>query len=535
MATHAEVLDLIRRCGSEDEIRDAVECVMCEASLAEFVRLAWLVLHEEEPVIWNWHIDCLCDHLEAVLGGDIVWLLINVPPGFAKSLLVSVFFPAWVWLRKPGYKFLCSSTNDIVTLRDARRHKQLVQSHWYQRTFRPDWEISRTQAADGNFGTTRNGERISRTVRSSIIGMRPHIRIVDDPNDPTRSGSEDFENTNEWTETVLLKRRARVDSPLVGVQQRLKENDFTGYMLQREGNPDKTVHLFLPNRYEPSRVIDTPVIDKRTGQPWEDPRTEVDELLFPLILDQKTTDSERANDPAVDSAQNQQNPTPPSGVIFSGDSFRRWSYEPTIDDWEQVRLPDFEHGLFPTYPLPEMDYLIITADLNNLKEKEAKRQTDWAVFDLWGRHRNDYYLIKQVRDKIGVSASIQVLTGLIREQQDAGKLACVLVENKANGMSVIHGVRALLNLSHEERYPKSHQFIREWGVQGEDKVQRAKAIAYVPNDGRVYIPSEHEYAAMRHWLGEMVGFPNKTSDDRVDTCTMALTFFERGDAQFGKR
>jgi hypothetical protein len=34
-------------------------------------------------------------HLEAVTFGDINRLLINVPPGFMKSLLVNVFWPAW--------------------------------------------------------------------------------------------------------------------------------------------------------------------------------------------------------------------------------------------------------------------------------------------------------------------------------------------------------------------------------------------------------------------------------------------------------
>jgi hypothetical protein len=36
-------------------------------------------------------------HLEAVTFGDINRLLINVPPGFMKSLLVNVFWPAWEW------------------------------------------------------------------------------------------------------------------------------------------------------------------------------------------------------------------------------------------------------------------------------------------------------------------------------------------------------------------------------------------------------------------------------------------------------
>src|SRR5262249_31442445 len=44
-------------------------------------------------------LEAICDHLEALTFGDIASnrLLINVPPGFMKSLLVDVFWPAWEW------------------------------------------------------------------------------------------------------------------------------------------------------------------------------------------------------------------------------------------------------------------------------------------------------------------------------------------------------------------------------------------------------------------------------------------------------
>src|ERR1035437_1576053 len=66
-------------------------------TLAGFVREAWHVLEPNATYVHNWHIDAICQHLESVSHGTITRLLINVPPGSMKSLLVSVFWPAWEW------------------------------------------------------------------------------------------------------------------------------------------------------------------------------------------------------------------------------------------------------------------------------------------------------------------------------------------------------------------------------------------------------------------------------------------------------
>lgn len=44
------------------------------------------------------HVDAICAHLQAVIDGKIRDLIINVPPGHAKSLLTCVFWPAWAYL-----------------------------------------------------------------------------------------------------------------------------------------------------------------------------------------------------------------------------------------------------------------------------------------------------------------------------------------------------------------------------------------------------------------------------------------------------
>src|SRR2546423_11516219 len=89
--------------------RARVRLALAETSLMAFVRQAWPVLEPGREFIPGWHIDAVCEHLEAVTRGDIRNLLINVPPRHMKSLAVSVFWPAWEWISTPGRRWLFAS------------------------------------------------------------------------------------------------------------------------------------------------------------------------------------------------------------------------------------------------------------------------------------------------------------------------------------------------------------------------------------------------------------------------------------------
>jgi hypothetical protein len=82
-------------------VRDQIDAARYENSLLDFTGASWNLI-EPMPFIPNWHIEAICDHLEACANRQINRLLINMPPRHMKSLGVNVFFPAWVWAQDPN-------------------------------------------------------------------------------------------------------------------------------------------------------------------------------------------------------------------------------------------------------------------------------------------------------------------------------------------------------------------------------------------------------------------------------------------------
>ena len=68
------------------------------------------------------------------MAGDIPSnrLLMNVPPGFMKSLLVNVFWPAWKWgpCNMPHMRYISFSYSDEITTRDNNKMVRLVTTRW---------------------------------------------------------------------------------------------------------------------------------------------------------------------------------------------------------------------------------------------------------------------------------------------------------------------------------------------------------------------------------------------------------------------
>jgi hypothetical protein len=123
-----------------------------------FVREAWHVLEPNASYVHNWHIEAICSHLEAVTDGRLNRLLINVPPGSMKSLLCSVFWPAWEWGPKGlrSLRYLTTAFNDGPVKRDTRKTRDLILSEWFQSLW-PEVQLTRT--AEMSFANSDTGTR----------------------------------------------------------------------------------------------------------------------------------------------------------------------------------------------------------------------------------------------------------------------------------------------------------------------------------------------------------------------------------------
>lgn len=290
----------------------AIDAELSRRSLRSFVENAWPIVEPGVPFVSNWHIDAICDHLEAVSAGTITRLLINIPPGCAKSLLVSVFWPAWEWLHWPSLRYLTASYNDRLTIRDTRKVRDILQSSWHRENFSPAIELRSDQNQKTKIETVAGGWRIATSVGGHGTGEHPDRVIVDDPHNPKQAESDTTRRAAlDWFDRTISTRGVTRGARMVVIMQRLHQEDLSGHLLKRDG----WTHLCLPMRFEPERMPVTPI-------GWRDPRTTPGDLLWPSLF---TTERLAQLEPTLGSygvaGQMQQRPVPAGGAIFKREWF----------------------------------------------------------------------------------------------------------------------------------------------------------------------------------------------------------------------
>ena len=281
-------------------------------TLPEFIRGAWHVLEPVTKYVHGWHIDAICEHLVAVTNGQIRNLLINIPPRHMKSLSVSVFWPMWVWTRKPETRWLFSSYADSLAIRDSLKCRRLIQSQWYQRQWADIFQLTSDQNVKGRFENDKTGYRLSTGVGGSATGEGGDFVVADDPH-KTNEGESDQMRENVliwWDETMSTRLSDPKRGAKIIVMQRIHEYDLSGHVLEQGGYE----HLCLPSEYEPTTYI--------TGIGWSDPRKQDSELLWPDRFGTDVLDELKRELGSYGTAgQLQQRPAPRGGGMFKREWF----------------------------------------------------------------------------------------------------------------------------------------------------------------------------------------------------------------------
>src|SRR5260221_361308 len=131
----------------------------CRESFRYFIRKAWQVIEPGTPLVWNWHIDAIAEHLSAVSSGAIHRLVCNIAPGHMKSSIFSVMWPAWCWINEPEIRWLSASHSLDLAIRDNRNCRMLIESQWYQENFGASFKMSGDQNVKSFFENDRRGYR----------------------------------------------------------------------------------------------------------------------------------------------------------------------------------------------------------------------------------------------------------------------------------------------------------------------------------------------------------------------------------------
>lgn len=254
-------------------------------SLAGFIREAWHILEPSTPLVWNWHLDVICAHLEAISRGTFLKMglpnriVFNVPPGSMKSLAISVMWQAWEWgpLRRPGLRYLSTAYADTWVIRDVVKTRDLVASDWYQ-TLWGDVVGPLRYASEHRFDNLHTGERRGMPFGSLTAG-RGHRLLIDDPHsvDQSESEAERARAIGRFRDSATSRLNDPKRDAIVIVMQRLHMNDLSG-VIQSLDLP--YIMVVLPMHFDPARAFRSPL-----GKRWSDPRTRAGELFFPARWD----------------------------------------------------------------------------------------------------------------------------------------------------------------------------------------------------------------------------------------------------------
>lgn len=509
-----------------------------QGGLIAFVRYFWPVLEPDAPFVDGWPLWAMCEHLEAITRGDITRLLVNVPPGFMKSMLTNIFWPAWEWgaMGHSSYRYVCFSYSASLTERDNDKFRVLVASERYQALYGPvrieaEKAITLENKTITKVKNVRTGWKLASSVGGVGTGERGDRVIIDDPHNVVESESEIVRGeTIRWFRESVSSRLNNLDTgAIVVIGQRVHQYDVSGIIQSQDFDYE---HLMIPWELDRDRVVDEDGKPFETAIGWYDPRLdEEDGEREPAWLDRF---SERAMDrtrleigPYAWAAQYQQSPAPRGGGIFK----RHW--------WKPWESSDGRYPLF-SYVIASLDVAVTEKAENN-----PSGFTVWGIFqpedgdnpaimliDAWRKRLNMHgdpapriiTEIPQIGDDKQTVINRNVAWkrrtsegwGLVEWVAYTCRVRCadlLLIECEKGGIVAAQEMQRL--------YGGENWSVHLQPVKG-DKHARAMAVVPTFSQGKVYAPDK-DWAEMV--IDEMEAFPKHRYDDLTDSTTQAIRYF----------
>lgn len=467
-----------------------MDALKCRVDFSHFIRQAWSEI-EPNDIAWNWHLDLKADRLQKVTKREIQKLVIMEPPGFAKSLIVSVMWPAWEWLKRPWERSQYYSGSNSVRMRDSRRCRNLLKSDWYQRTKKVlglDWTFAEDQDEKGHFANTAGGERQSGVIGGKVTGDRADKQVVDDPYDvkeATRGTPETIKKrmrqvVRDWDDVLVDRLNDEKNDPRVLIMQRLHKSDLAGVLRDRDGYEVVEIR----QEYDPEAAIQHPVFDART---------EEGELAHPERLDREAV-NERKRASNYE-ATNNQNPTSQSGQIFNPVWFYRSPKKEILDSsiiYESVP------------PVRSFDFVATSWDFAGGTSSDGG---SWDVGHVYGKRGPKYWVLPWMQRK---QASWLQKKQMFDALADESGVDRHIIETKSSGEQMYNEKSAEIG-GCIDFSPSA------------DKTTRAQIAAEPIETGDIYLPSSDIAPWIYDWIEELIDGIGG-DDDRIDTWSQFVIY-----------
>jgi predicted phage terminase large subunit-like protein len=450
------------------------------ASLRTFVAWAWPILEPATPFQANWHLDLLCEYLEAVTAGEITRLVINIPPRHGKSLLVSVFWPCWEWIARPSTRWIFASYAEALAEQHAVQRRRVLLSDWYRTHWGAQVQLARDQRTKLEYHNMQRGTMVATSVGGSITGKGGNRIVIDDPHNPTEveSDAQRQHALDYFTQTLSTRLDDKARDAIVLVMQRLHTGDLSGRCLELGFQ-----HVCLPALAPTQTTIRFP----RSG------RTIVREAnapLWPVRENAAQLATQREVLGAYGfSGQYQQEPVPRTGGMFARD---RWRFYETLPPGAVTTVQSWDLAF---------------------KDSDG---SDYVVGLVAACRDAEVYLRDRYKAKASFSETCRALEAMNARYPDT---QAVLVEDAANGPAVVDALQQRI---------RGVLLVKPEG----GKLARAAAVQPQVEAGQVFLPQprwpDGGLRPDRAWVEDFIEtcavFPKGEHDDDVDALTQLLVY-----------
>lgn len=477
-----------------------VQAEACRLSLAEFMLRAWHVVEPGRRLRWNWHLDPVCAHAEAVTRGLIRDMLVTIPFGTTKSRLFGVFWPAWVWLTDPGHKWLYIGNSKDSALTDSLACRRLVESDWYRRNFAITWALQDDQSTKAWYENTAGGHRIALGINSNVTARKGDTVVIDDPTDSQKVQSA-AERNRVWSKFEAALEDRVIDLATgrhVIVGHRTHEDDLQGHLIRRGGY----FELRIPEEFDPADRFTSPI-------GWTDPRKKKGELLRPRKFTPADARKHRRSNLLLYQAKHLQRPRSREGVRFKRaylDNARYWFGE----TGEYVFMQN-ARGV-RRFRLADAVLRFGTAD----PAASDKKAADFTCISAW--------LVSPWNDLLWI--------GCRRMQLEIPDQPAILAEEYAyHGMEFVAVEAEMSNVALLQHAMRNNSLnVKKVNTGGADKLARATPAIILVESGRMFLPTDDQAEAMGFDIDAVIdeltaftGVKGKDKhDDVVDTLSYAV-------------
>ena len=420
------------------------------------------------------HHRLICKYIDDLLDDQYDELIINTPPGAAKSAYTSRALPAYFLGKYPKAHILTVSYSVELAEKWGRWVRNKITEPVFKRVF-PKTTLSQDSKSAGRWATAQGGEFYAAGAGSGILGFRADLAVIDDP----VSGFEEAQSItrltslHEWYETDFVT-RLKPGAKVILICQRLARNDLAGYMIDRN----------IKNPTKRQRVLKLPMIaleDDPLGRA-------VGEQLWPEWFDEAMVKDAQRDEYKWRTLYQQEPPADEGAWVAPGEI--KYAPTPEIGD--------------------EYSYYIVT-DL-----ALSVNKGDYTVLIAAAHHRQSgsVHIVDMFRKRVDPNVSSQALISMCQVYKPVEVLCDDDNASKVWGQLV----------ATQARESKVAVPWRPMKIMGQDKETRAASLRGMFKRGLIHFDKDKPWTSAI--INEVMQFPNALGMG-VDDCIDALSLLGR--------